>query len=357
MLREFLDWWLGQLKDLLPAKLKSQLRRELCLLYLDVRRDEVEVRANFHGKQYPFGNLEVNSDNDLRQLELQEFITSLPQPPDRILVRISQGRYLSREIDLPLAAEDNIADTVRFQIEQLTPFSADQVLCFSGIKERLPAEKKLKVWMAVTPTEQVDEALQLLGGPPPTPMQMPRTQPEAGEPLEIVFRPFGRRSGSSMDSFIGMAVIFILLFTSVFSFHVYNRTQTRDHLQQQLHQARDQATQAVSIKKAIQQMREQSQQLSQKKSGSTSFIGLWDDLTQRLDDNTWLQRIDLQGSKITLQGISSNSSQLIEQLEASPYLSDVRFASSVTRDKRSEADRFNLSATLQSTLVKQGGKT
>ena len=76
-----------------------------------------------------------------------------------------------------------------------------------------------------------------------------------------------------------------------------------------------------------------------------------EDLSQRLDDGTWLQRIDLREKRVTLQGISGNATGLIELLEASPFLRDVSFGASVTRDRSSDKERFNINATLHNTMV------
>lgn len=347
-MREFFDWWITQLKALLPDGLKSRLRQELCLLYLDVQRDRVRASASYQNKAYSFGEVD-NAEAGEEHPGLRRFVNELPRRPDRILVRIGQGRYLSREVELPLAAEDNLAEAIGFQLEQLTPFSADQVLCFSGVSERLTAQNKLRAWLTVTPAEQVDRVLQLLGGPPPTPVHMPRKPPPKDASLEIAFRPFGQSDGGSFRGALLMGVLLVLLFAAVFSLHIINRVQTRDHLQQVLADARIEAAEASRLQEGIETQRDQALQLAQIHAESPQIIPLWDDLSQRLDDDTWLQRIDLRDRKLTMQGISADASRLIEQLEDSPFLNEVRFGASVTRDRSSDKERFNITAQLAKT--------
>lgn len=345
MIKHFFQWWFQQLKDLLPAGLKSRMRQELCLLYLDMSRDTVSIRANFRGHSDAFGELPLNEDAD-ENPELLQWLRELPRQPDRIVLRIAQGRFITRELDLPLAAEQNLSESIGFQIEQLTPFNADQVLCFSGLLERLPSEKKLRAWMAVTPTQQIDNALQLLGSPPPTPLNMPRQQPASGGPLEIVFRPFGQSDSRGFRGTLISAILLIAALLGVGWLHVENRQTSHQHLQSALSNARSEANEAAALREAASRLQQQTEQLAGSLQTTPVFTALWADISERLDDQTSLQRIDLRDNKLVLQGLSENAPQLIEQLEASPWLDNVSFASSVTRDRASNKDRFNISAQL-----------
>lgn len=356
MIREFLDWWFSQLKAVLPENLVSRLRQELCLLYLDVEREHVAIHARFKGQDFDFGKLDYQEIGEESQ-EVQHFIKHLPRRPDRIMVRIGKGRYLAREVELPLAAEHNLGETINYQLEQLTPFTPEKVICFSGIKERMPEEKKLRAWLAVTPVEQVDEILQTLGQAPPTPVQAPRAAPAEGEWLEILFRPYGQTDSSSYRGRLLLTLVFLLLFGAVFSLHLFNRMQTRDYLRDVVGDVRNQAVEVDRLRAEIDSLREQAAQLNQNNLQAVDVMVLWDDLTQRLDDDTWLQRIDLRDRQLTLQGVSSNAASLIGQLESSPHLGNVRYGSSVTRDRSSDKERFNISATVEVAPLKPGGNS
>lgn len=356
MIREFLDWWFTQLKGVLPENLLSRLRQELCLLYLDVERDHVSIHARFKDQDFKFGQLDYDEVGE-ESPEVQHFINHLPRRPDRIMVRIGKGRYLARDVELPLAAEQNLTETINYQLEQLTPFTPEQVICFSGIKERMPEDKKLRAWLAVTPVEQVDAVLQTMGETPPTPVRAPRAAPAEGEWLEILFRPFGQTDSSRYRGRLLLTLMFLLLLGAVFTLHVFNRMQTRDHLQNVVGEVRDEALEVDRLRAEIESLRDQARQLNQNNLQAVNVMALWDDLTQRLDDDTWLQRVDLRDRQLTLQGVSSNAASLIGQLESSPHLSNVRYGSSVTRDRSSDKERFNISATVQVGPRKPGGES
>ena len=113
-----------------------------------------------------------------------------------------------------------------------------------------------------------------------------------------------------------------------------------------MQEVRSEANEAAALSEAIEKLGAQSRKLEQYRAQVPQLVALWDDLTQRLDDDTWLQRIDLRNNNLVLHGLSDNAATLIEQLEASPYLKNVRFNSSVTRDRSTSKDRFSITSAL-----------
>jgi general secretion pathway protein L len=71
---------------------------------------------------------------------------------------------------------------------------------------------------------------------------------------------------------------------------------------------------------------------------------LLNDLSILIPHDTFLQRLQRKGNKLTLKGESASASSLIEQLEASPLLSEVRFSSAVTQLPGSDRERFAITA-------------
>jgi general secretion pathway protein L len=138
--------------------------------------------------------------------------------------------------------------------------------------------------------------------------------------------------------------LLILLLGAVSALHINNRIETRDHLQKALTEVQTDASAASELYNSIVALQEQANHVSTQYQDTPRFLPLWNDLSKRLDDNTWLQRLDIRDEKFSIQGVSQNASRLIEQLEQSPHLEKVRFAASVTRDRITEKERFNISA-------------
>ena len=68
------------------------------------------------------------------------------------------------------------------------------------------------------------------------------------------------------------------------------------------------------------------------------------ELTDVLPDNTWLNRLDIDGTQFQIQGQSETAALLIQLIESSPLLYNVRFSSSVVKVPRSITEQFHISA-------------
>jgi general secretion pathway protein L len=69
-------------------------------------------------------------------------------------------------------------------------------------------------------------------------------------------------------------------------------------------------------------------------------------LTRLLPDDTWLDRFELRGGQIKIQGESKAASSLIPLIEAAPLFRNVSFAAPVTHNVRTAKERFVITAQL-----------
>ena len=65
-----------------------------------------------------------------------------------------------------------------------------------------------------------------------------------------------------------------------------------------------------------------------------------------MPDNTWVSRMRVDNDKVTLQGESGKASDLIELLEQSDILKNVRFKSSITYNRRTQDEMYEIEAEL-----------
>ena len=73
------------------------------------------------------------------------------------------------------------------------------------------------------------------------------------------------------------------------------------------------------------------------------MVEMFEDLTARLPDDTYLERLSVdEKSKIDMQGLSDNTSKLIEALQKSEVLENPSFQGTIQQDPRTKKDRFNM---------------
>ena len=86
------------------------------------------------------------------------------------------------------------------------------------------------------------------------------------------------------------------------------------------------------------------------RTGESSKLELLRELTETIPDDVWLTRFsytDQKGKReIDLSGFANAASEIIPILEKSKYFEDVKFKSSVVKDRSTEKEKFNVTATV-----------
>jgi general secretion pathway protein L len=84
--------------------------------------------------------------------------------------------------------------------------------------------------------------------------------------------------------------------------------------------------------------------LAVEKSRQPSMVLLLDDLTRRLPDDTWLERLNFSRGEVSLNGQSSQAAKLLDILQDSTLLRSAALSGPIQPDARSGKDRFNITA-------------
>jgi len=87
--------------------------------------------------------------------------------------------------------------------------------------------------------------------------------------------------------------------------------------------------------------------LTERRRTSPVALDVAEHLSQILPKHTWLERLTLDGSGLSIKGESAAALDLIDLLEGSPVLSEVKFKSPVTRSKDNSNDKFQIQAKVE----------
>ena len=119
-----------------------------------------------------------------------------------------------------------------------------------------------------------------------------------------------------------------------------------------------------SLENKIEQMKEEIAEIEKTissvekiKVDETSKLDLLKELTEIIPEEMWLTRFSYSENKgereIDLSGFANAASEIIPILEESEFLEDVKFKSSIVKDKRTEKEKFNLKATVSKEEVRK----
>lgn len=335
-------WWTGELTALLPEQIRAMILQRDQRVRIELDATDFVVSADSGTDSNVLGRIAHSAGAD-RDFELPVAVTEtqLVLPADQVLIR---------QLTLPLATEENLREALSFQMDRQTPFSVEQVYYDSHVRARDNNNQTLTVELVVTPRTYVDDLLDTLADNGLSPDRISVSDESSGGLLSVNLLPAGRRRknglGLSRRRNLLLVIAILVLAAAVFATPVIQKQQVIEILEPQLQQAIEEARSGTELRQQVEQLAAASEYLRNKKQSGLLVMRAIDEITRLLPDNTWVNRLDIDTGEIQLQGQSSTSAALIQLLEGSPLLENVRFRSPLTRIGNTEEDRFHLSADL-----------
>jgi general secretion pathway protein L len=145
---------------------------------------------------------------------------------------------------------------------------------------------------------------------------------------------------------IVLAALAMLLFITAVALPLVQKEQVVRALEAELQNAVAEAKESTQLRQDVETLAEGSRLLMEKKQSNILIIQVIDEVSRILPDHTWLNRLDIAGDEIQVQGQSSSAAALIALIESSPMLHNARFRSPVIQVPRTNEERFHLSANI-----------
>ena len=354
--RRFFAWWLGQLRELLPAALRQPDSGPADLLLVLMEDGRLDLRRRLDGRWSELGRLPADADGRAMDLALH----GQRSPGQSVLVRLPADAGLQRRLELPLAAEQELQQVLGYQLDSLSPYPAGQVYFAYRVAGRDPGNGKLNVDLFLAPRKHVDQAVKRIEdlGLVPDAVDF-RTGDALDAPLMNLLpgatTPGGRAGGSRLSRFNrGLLLLNLVLLVALGATLLWSRAARVERLETQVETARLQADVAVRLRRKVQKLEQEASFLLDRKRGIRPMLTLLDELSRILPDGTWLEEARLAPREIRLYGLSSQATTLISEIENSPLFEQVTFQAPVVQDERSGGERFQISA--QITRPGDGGE-
>jgi general secretion pathway protein L len=343
-LSRFLTWWGHELVGLLPARVRALLaeRRDEVLLGLDAGSLWLERRGRRVLERQRFDRA---GDTVELRAALAAATRDDEQPP-RVLLALPASRVLRRPLSLPAAAEQNLRQVLAFEMDRQTPFRADQVYYDCRVAGRDEATRTLAVELAAVPRAALDPDLAALGelGIALDGVDMAGADGRA-EGFNLL--PAERRAVRRnvwLQVNLGLAAAVLVLLGVVMAQSVGNREQALAALREQTTARRDAAREVAALRNELKTAVEGANFLAERRRARPPISDLVLDATERLGNDTWLQRLSLNGDQLQLQGQSREAAGLITILQQSPMMEAPALQGAITPDARSGKEQFLIQA-------------
>ncbi len=354
MASRFLRWWVSELATWLPIWLKSWWRGigHLVLIRIDDPSKAVFIRAK-EGAIEEIDSIDLNVPNPaLLGARLDQRLHKEIGGSIRYLLCLPPDSVLQRSVMLPMAVEENLRQTLTFELDRLTPFRSDQAYFDFLLGERLTESRQIVVHLAVVSKMVTDVSLQrarMLGLPIAGATLIEDLLANDGHtrnflPVEVRHIP---PSNLPRWRRVSLIVAALTLLAAAVGIPILQKRSAAISLLVPLAQAKQAAQETDLLREKLEKLVGIHNSLPNLKWNGHSTFRILEELSRKLPDDTFVIQLDYDGNNVQIQGESASSANLIETLEASPIFKDVSFKSQLIKIQGTGTDRFHISASLE----------
>ena len=272
-------------------------------------------------------------------------IASLLKPHEHPLtVFVPVGWLLKRTVALPAAAQENLRQVISFELDRFSPFSADQVYFDYHLNNRGSGADMLSVDVALVPRKRVDDWLTTLrsAGIAVDTLSASGLWDEANLlPPELRPSLNLKRLAQKM---LPVTLVVVLL-AAAMALPLWQKRNIAMSLQAREAALRGKAGEVIKLREKVEAEIKSLEKIRDQWQAFPPALDVLQVLTNLLPDDTSLQRMEIKGNTLTINGTSSSASSLIALLQNSPAFDAPHFLSPVTQQRGKEV--FNLSARIQ----------
>lgn len=347
----FFAWWGTQLLACMPVRWRTVLAERSEALVLDLRSDEIVVWRERGEVMTEYARIRRDLAPEAQTAEFQRLRTAIDDPMVQTVFCIPAERVLTRTLSLPVAAEENLRQVLSFEMDRQTPFKADQVYFDSRVLGHDASGRNAQVELVLIPRGQLDQELSAL---PAAAAELDgvdswRSTPGAGRRHTNLLPPErrARRRNLRLPLNLGLAALALILVVMVMDESLANRAVAVESMRAEVEKANTEAKQVAALRKTLADSIAGANFLTDRKRKGPLMVALIDDLSKRLPDDTYLERLQIENKQVQLQGQAREAAKLIALLAASPCLGNPGFQGQVQPDPRTSKERFQVNADLK----------
>ena len=340
-------WWSGELSACVPDRLTRLVQRKSSILVVTPTSDMADFTLYSRGRVRRLGQISLSPDSGSQRAVI-DLVGGISSQYSEVFLNVPAANVLRRSVTLPLEAAENLREVLAFEMDRHTPFKANEVAYDYRVTATDKAARKLTVDLAVLPRTMLEHAASTIAALGLAANRIGIVDDNYAWERSFAFQlyddsnsPAGRRSLllALAAAAAGLAVIawYLPLYFDHRAAAVYEA---------RLDETRAAAFRAESLKKQLTASMNLDRFVVDRRASSLTATSLLADITNRLPDDTWLTQLQLQDNRLTLTGHAQSAAPLIALLEASAFLTEVRFASPVTPDPSAGGENFNISASM-----------
>ncbi|HEV8693945.1 MAG TPA: PilN domain-containing protein [Lysobacter sp.] len=341
----FLSWWGQALAAWLPPRMRQLLGMDRGRLLVLVEGESLLLRLQRGDEIRDLGSVPVLADmepgRDPLAAALDIRLSDLPR-----WLLLPAGSSLRRRLPLPAAAAERLRDVVGFEIERQTPFAADAVAYDARVVGRREGNGSIDAELIAVPRAALDPQLAALGPLAPLLAGIDVAATD-GTPLQINLLPPAQRR-RTRDPWLlwnlAFAAIAVLALALALWLVLANRRDAAADFDAAIAKLAAPARRAAAQQQELNGLIEGQKFLQRKRNAYPTAVEVVDELSRRLPDGTYLEKLAIEDERLTLIGLSNEAPALIGRLQDSKLWRSPALAGALQTDPMTHKDRFTLTA-------------
>jgi len=354
----FLSWWGRELGSLVPDHIRQRLmppKPQLWIVPAATGGGDFRVwRAD--GAPRVLDVFGAGEDAKLLQSRWRDILAEFRDGSPEVRLCLHEEQVLALPVELPAAVESNLDQALRFQLDQVSPFRAENVVFDHRVEHHDQVHGRIEVTLRIVPNEVLEPLLARARGfgaivhavdtladdDPPRPEGF-NLLPESRRPRYV-----HARARFNLLLGVGLAVVLGLVMAQT----VVLRERTVAGLQAQADELRGEARRVMQLRQDFEETLQAANFLAQKRARQPAAIELLDEISSLLPNDIWLQQFQLQGRDLRIQGQADGSQRVIGLLNESELFDSPEITGAISIDPRTGQERFRS----QVRVVTQGGE-
>lgn len=340
-------WWLGELKATMPETWRARLQHAMRRVTLEMGDEEFVLGVEENNRIERVQTFPLSQDSALQKQQLRDLLAEheLLEVPRALMLDVAG--VLRKEVRLPLAAESNLQQVLRFEMDRQTPFRADDVYFDWKIIGHDKDAGQVRVDLVVTPRSGIDSTCQALSARGLGVSCVDVLHDDI--PLGLNLLPPDRRVkvvNRKVRLNQGLALAALLLLVAVMAGSLWLRAHQVAELELAIDEVREEALRVQRIRDQINDTMESAGFLAERRTNTPMAVDVLADVTRTLPDDTYLDRLAVGQNTVQMQGKSHNAQQLIERVNQSALMDAAAFRGSTRLDARSGLEVFEINANI-----------
>lgn len=346
-LPRFFEWWGSELRALLPVRWRTLFGGGALWHLLERQGDQWKLRRAEHSE--PLASWSDSLDPAAQQAALAEALRGVDREDLRLALCLPASTVLRRTVLLPLAARDSLQQVGAFEMDRQTPFRAEQVRYDLHELNRPASAGRFAAELVAVPRTTLDPLLDRLSllGISVDAVDMAIGHGRLGvNLLPPEQAPRRRHPRQQLNWALAAGAVVLLLL--VLAQWLHNRQSTVDAMRTQVESMRTEAQSVSGLRQQLQDNAGAAGFLAARKKHTVSVLGVLQDLTQRLPDTAWLERMSIDNNgQVGFQGQSAQAAKLVDALKDSTVIADANFQGTIQADPTTGKERFYMVAQLR----------